>query len=131
MKAYKEADISELVGKTIKRVDKHPSTVINYDETLLDIYVDDRVFSFHHGQDCCESVSLEDSDGIEEMVGGVILTAEETSGETKETEYGDVEEWTFYRIGTDKGMAVIRFHGSSNGYYSTSVNTYMTTTENE
>ena len=81
-----------------------------------------------HDQDCCEHVYLEDVNGdLGDLVGVPIVTAtEESSGENPpgvETPLGsdDSFTWTFYRISTIKGTVVLRWYGSSNGYYSESV----------
>ena len=83
---------------------------------------DDRMFHMFHWQDCCESVSVEDVVGdVEDLIGSPIVRAEERSNGSTDTEWGGDEEWTFYELATNKGSVTIRWYGSSNGYYSTSV----------
>ena len=105
-------------------------------ETIVDVvgleqYSDEIVFvcesgkrvKMYHEQDCCESVSLEDFNGdISDLIGcGIVISAEER------TEHPDVDEdyesvtYTFYDIQTSKGSLWLRWCGSSNGYYSESV----------
>ena len=88
--------------------------------------LDGRIFQLYHDQDCCESVSIEDIAGdITDLLDSPILVAEESVGERPADvpvpDWEDSETWTFYRIGTIKGTVVIRWLGSSNGYYSESV----------
>jgi hypothetical protein len=82
-------------------------------------------FRFYHEQNCCESVSIEDVTGdISDLIGSEILMAEEVSGCTPddyvESNY-EACEWTFYKFATIKGYVDVRWFGTSNGYYSTSV----------
>jgi hypothetical protein len=79
-----------------------------------------RTFLLHHHQDCCENVCIEDIAGdVEDLVGSPILMAEEaTSVAEVEHESGT---WTFYKFATNKGYVTIRWLGTSNGYYSESV----------
>ena len=78
-------------------------------------------------QDCCESVYIEDIVGdLDDLVGTPLLLVEEVSnydGESKyeDGEYSESETWTYYRFRTMKGSVDIRWYGTSNGYYSESV----------
>lgn len=77
----------------------------------------------YHDQDCCEHVSVDDFIG-ELKIGSKILDFIErtNSGVPKEEEYiAESFTWTFYTIVTDKGYCDIKWYGSSNGYYSESV----------
>lgn len=83
----------------------------------------------YHGQDCCEIVYLAETIGdLADLVGTPILEFREDTSDVDEAnplpqdEYGnDAEQWTFYNIRTIKGSVTLRWFGSSNGYYSISV----------
>jgi hypothetical protein len=80
-----------------------------------------------HSQDCCESVSIEDIAGdLKDLIGSPILFAEESTNSDDPAPEGRYQDdgslWTFYRLGTIKGTVVIRWYGSSNGYYGVGVN---------
>lgn len=85
------------------------------------------MFVFHHNQDCCEHVSIEDIVGdLQDLVGEPILLAEEvTSNTTPEgvtrPYYDDSFTRTFYKFATRKGYVDVRWCGESNGYYSEAV----------
>jgi hypothetical protein len=82
---------------------------------------DGKIFKFHHLQDCCEDVHIEDICGeLTDLVGSPLTTAEETGTEKGSQSYDSVT-WTFYRFATEKGWVTVRWCGSSNGYYSESV----------
>jgi hypothetical protein len=90
------------------------------------------VYELSHTQDCCESVYIEDICGdlddllvypleeVEEVV------SREEPEDMKEKDYRDSSEtWTFYKLRTHKGAVTIRWYGSSNGYYSESVDFHI------
>lgn len=81
-------------------------------------------FTFHHEQDCCETVSIEDIIGdLEDLEGCPLLVASEKSN-VDDPPLSSGEEsytWTFYTFATYKGFVDVRFYGASNGYYSESI----------
>jgi hypothetical protein len=82
-------------------------------------------FTFYHGQDCCEYVRIEDVCGdLSDLVGSPLTMAKEVDsihglGNGEDSDYSNT--WTFYHFGTANGSVVVRWLGSSNGYYSESV----------
>lgn len=100
----------------------------NGGDDLLFESTDGTKFHFYHGQDCCESVYIEDICGdLSDLVGSPMILAEEDSNYNDNAKNNDEScTWTFYRFGTAKGIVTVRWYGSSNGYYSESV-TFMVT----
>jgi hypothetical protein len=98
-----------------------------HDDELRLFLTDGRVARLYHDQDCCEHVEIEDIAGdLSDLVGVPILTAEESTSDEHDGRKSNADgcdscTWTFYRIGTIKGSVVIRWLGSSNGYYSEAV----------
>lgn len=79
-------------------------------------------FKMYHSQVCCESVLIEDVIGdVDDLINSPIVSADEVVNEVEEGPRSSSETWTFYRIMTAKGLVVIRWYGTSNGYYSESV----------
>lgn len=114
-------EFKELLGHTLAAVRGKKGE----DEIVFEL-ADGRKFSLAHVQDCCKHVYVEDICGeLSDLVGSPIIQAEENSNSDEipgvEVAGDDSFTWTFYRIATAKGQVVIRFYGSSNGYYSESV----------
>ncbi len=119
-------EIKELQGKTIiyiKRIyeygeDDNPTEVIF---TMSN----GEKYRMYHCQDCCESVWLEDIVGnLDDLIGNPLVMAEEESNEDEgEPLYRGDESytWTYYKFATIKGYVTLRWYGTSNGYYSESV----------
>jgi len=111
-----------LLGKTLSELEK------TGDDQIIFHTVDGESYKLHHIQDCCETVYIDDICGdLRDLIGSPILKAEERqsdkppSGISRPLEIGDTQTWTFYEIATIKGSVTIRWHGTSNGYYSESV----------
>jgi hypothetical protein len=127
--------IEKLLGKTLTAI------IVSDDRTEI-LFVTDKgkQYRMYHEQDCCESVMIEDVNGnLEDLIGNPILLAEESaSNEYSAEQLAEIEKekeeegedyvfwessftWTFYKLATIKGYVNIRWFGSSNGYYSESV----------
>ncbi len=107
------ASVSDLIGQVVVYIEKGEDRL---DFTTLD----GSRYRMYHEQDCCECVCLEDIIGdLDDLIDTPMLLAEETSN----SEYVDYESttWTFYKFSTVKGDVTLRWQGSSNGYYSESV----------
>jgi len=108
---------NELVGRTLYKA--------TADGEELTLYLSDTNYvRFYHRQDCCESVYIEDICGdLEDLVGSELVEAEEVSSYDADPLYEGEESytWTFYKFRTRKGSVTVRWYGSSNGYYSESV----------
>ncbi len=114
---WKDMDFKEIEGMTFTAVE-----ALDGGEIVRFTRDNGDVFEQYHSQDCCENVNVEDIVGdLSDLVGTPILVAEERSQEDPDHSWG-VGEWTFYEARTIKGSVTIRWYGSSNGYYSTSVN---------
>lgn len=111
--------VDELQGKTL-------ASVVHQDGIEGDVIIftadNGDIYHMYHSQDCCEHVVVEDIVGdLQDLVGTPILAASEDSNRGS-SELHESETWTYYRFRTIKGSVSIRWHGSSNGYYSESVN---------
>lgn len=111
---------STLLGKTLVFVQNVD------DEELVFGTTDGERYKLYHSQDCCESVTIESIVGdLVDLIGNPLLVAEEVSSEgtpPRSDEYTpDSYTWTFYKLATIKGSVDVRWYGTSNGYYSESV----------
>ena len=123
-----------LLGKTLSRIE------VRDDELYLET-TEGTAYKLYHEQDCCETVTIEDICGdLGDLIGSPLVQVSEISFEDEKDlpevervrrqieranaldNYEDESQtWTFYKLGTNKGSVTIRWYGSSNGYYSESV----------
>lgn len=117
-----DINIIVLIGLTLSAVD-HDSETVTFTTN------DDRQFRLYHDQNCCESVTVESIKGeVAHLIGSPITAAQEVIASerpadlpTNTDEWRDSETWTTFTLATELGQVVIRWCGSSNGYYSESV----------
>lgn len=125
----KIVDFSVLKGKTIKEI---RGLEAGSDEVTF-ITTDGCIYKMYHQQDCCESVSINDFVGsIGDILNTPIEIAEERTSSNGcegpvDGEYDTSYTWTFYSLATVKGYLDIRWYGTSNGYYSESVDIFEIT----
>lgn len=114
---WEDARFEDLVGKSLVKA-------WNAGEEFHFVGSDGSRYKLYHEQDCCEDVRVEDVVGdVSDLIGPPILLAEESSSNNHDQydRTDDSKTWTFYRLATVKGYVTIRFFGTSNGYYSESV----------
>ena len=118
-------DISALKGKTLTSIYAN-----DVKTDMVFVASDKTIYHMYHKQYWCEEVRIEDIAGdLEDLIGSPILVAElvvsshkkETASNENEVEDDDDYTWSYYKLATVKGWVVIRWYGSSNGYYSETV----------
>lgn len=115
---YQELKIDLLVGKTLTAARNVDNEEIIFETT------DGETYKLYHAQDCCESVAVEDIAGdLSDLIGSPITMAEEVANSEggPKDDWDESFTWTFYKLATNKGSVTIRWYGTSNGYYSESV----------
>ena len=120
-KDLKDITIADMVGQTPVSISGEKG-----DDELLFVMESGLRFRFHHYQDCCENVQIEDVCGdLQSLVGRPLLRADEESNadgpESDGYPRGYSGTWTFYKFASIGGYADVRWLGESNGYYSESV----------
>lgn len=115
-----DAGFETLKGKTITKFD------VNREKDHIDIETAcGRKFAMYHSQDCCETVVVDDLGGdVENILNTPVVGAEARTSDVAPNGCDKSDEsntWTFYSLTTWHGWLTIRWHGSSNGYYSESV----------
>jgi hypothetical protein len=109
-------NITELIGKTLRFVTQNGTESIDFESESGERW------RMEHWQDCCECVEIEDVAGdLQDLVGSPIVMAEEATNQDNPKDPNESFTWTFYKLATAKGYVTIRWYGSSNGYYSESV----------
>lgn len=114
---------ADLIGKTLISV----VHVSDDDHEIVFVTDTGETFKLYHCQDCCENVLVNDICGdLSDLIGTPILAAEESSSDKTPPDIAEQYEpesqtWTFYKLRTIKGSVDIRWHGTSSGYYSESV----------
>lgn len=111
-----QTQFSDLKGSVLVRIDCN-----DYDEIVFTT-LGGHQYVMHHDQGCCESVRIEDIVGdLDDLLFEPLLIAEERTSRDKPSKGDDSFTWTFYELATIKGSVTIRWYGTSNGYYSESV----------
>lgn len=111
-------NINILTGLTLEKFE------VESNERIL-IQASGRKFVMYHSQDCCETVVIDSIDGKpERAIGEQIIDATEHTNrdKPKDEDYNPESfTWTYYTIRTQSETIVIRWYGTSNGYYSEAV----------
>jgi hypothetical protein len=110
-------NISELIGKKLTSIKVKDAEIIFKTNEC-------ESFMLYHYNDCCESVYIEDICGdIKDLLGSPIIEAQEITNREEDplNKQSESWTWTFYKLATVKGWVTIRWIGTSNGYYSESV----------
>lgn len=117
--------IPSLLGQTPLYIEHLPSSSCG---ECIRFYLDNgKLVTMYHPQDCCEVVEIESINGtLASLLFKRLLQADEkvSSNDSSDANpYGDDSyTWTFYTLANISSVVDIRWYGSSNGYYSESVN---------
>jgi hypothetical protein len=122
-------NISDLVGKVPVII----WGMRQYSEKVKILFSDFTVLELEHYQTCCERVVLEEIIGdIKDLIGSPLRIAEESStcNVPSEEQMDESNTITFYKFVTMNGPVTLRWLGSSNGFYSESVDISIYKLEN-
>jgi hypothetical protein len=118
-KMYEELKVNVMLGKVITEIEGEIG-----DDAINFVCSDGSKYKLYHSQDCCEQVSIDDIVGdFKDLIGEPLLMSEEVSNvdEPNKEDGNESFTWTFYKFATIKGYVTVKWFGSSNGYYSESV----------
>lgn len=123
---YVDANFEDLKGKKLKDVllKKHCSFNGDARDFILFKTTCNKVYILFHIRDCCEDVFIHDICGdFSDLIGSPIVQAECVINENAGLDWGEPfpPTWCFYKLATISGYVTISWHGSSNGYYSETV----------
>jgi hypothetical protein len=113
--------MSEKYPEFVDLKGKRLTAVTLADDIVRFVCEDGKAYHLQPIPTCSESVDLVDVNGDLADLVGEVLGAEESSNseDPPQAEEWTPESytWTFYRIWTIKGSVVLRWYGTSNGYY--------------
>lgn len=111
---YKHSSFEDFKGQVFTKITNEDDRELSFETR------DGREFVMTHFQDCCENVYLAEIHGeLDDLLNSPIVEAEVSSNHSNDN-YESCT-WTFYKLGTVNGSVTLRWCGSSNGYYSESV----------
>lgn len=127
-----------LINKTFKDITRTNETNEDCEALIFQEKNGDK-WIMTHNQDCCEDVYVDDICGdLNDLIGEPLIQAEEvTNSSTDERDETSISSrdcsytWTFYKFATKKGCVTIRWYGTSNGYYSETVDIYKSQEEKQ
>ncbi len=108
-----ENHYGDFIGQVIVKIEKS-------DEEIVFHLENGKIWRMLHYQDCCENVFVDEILGDFDSILNepIIHTFERTNNGGS---CGGSATWTYYTIGTHQNLVIIRWYGTSNGYYSESV----------
>lgn len=98
---------------------------IRGDDVIVFKHKNGDIYKLYHDRDCCESVTVDTIKGnLNTLIDAAILDVVEENPDLPplDSNYDDSHTWTRYLFTTTKGTVEILWYGTSNGYYSESVN---------
>lgn len=119
---HKLVNFNVLIGEVLTSITKSKEQIFIATQS-------NKMFVMEHQQDCCESVDIHEILGdANDVIGLPIIKAEELESSKHVDavdESADSFTWTYYELATEKGRYVVKWFGSSNGYYSETPSLYQ------